>query len=208
MALAPFREDSGTWEAPERAGGGLRTVDLLPAAERHAIGLSVTIGLGLAAIAVALGITGDPLLAAGALGIGAAIVVRGYVRRRAETVRLAKLLAGQTRILEMVATGAALTEVLDALCRVVEKQVTGLLCSVLLLEGDRLRRRRRSRRWRRAIVAASTASRSARRSDRVARRRFTAARSSCATSAPIRCGRTTAISPCSTACRRAGRPPS
>ena len=139
MALAPFREDSGTWEAPGRAGGGLRTVDLLPAAERHAVGLSVTIGLGLAAIAVALGITGDPLLAAGALGIGAAIVVRGYVRRRAETVRLAKLLAGQTRILEMVATGAALTEVLDALCRVVEKQVPGLLCSVLLLEGDRLR---------------------------------------------------------------------
>jgi len=139
LALAPFREDSDTWEAPGRAGGGLRTVDLLPAAERHAIGLSVTIGLGLAAIAVALGITGDPLLAAGALGIGAAILVRGYVRRRAETVRLAQLLAGQTRILEMVATGAALVEVLDALCRVVEKQVSGLLCSVLLLEGDRLR---------------------------------------------------------------------
>ena len=187
-------------------GGGLRTVDLLPAAERHAVGLSVTIGW-LAAIAVALGITGDPPLAAGALGIGAAIVVRGYVRWRAETVRLAKLLAGQTRILEMVATGAALTEVLDALRRVVEKQVPGPSLRAPAWKGTGYETAPVPRR-RRAIVTAPTASRSARRSDRAARRRFTAARSSCATSARIRCGRTTAISPCSTACRRAGRPPS
>jgi signal transduction histidine kinase len=139
LAPAPSRDDRGILTTQKRAGGGLRASDLVPAAERHVVGLSVTTGLALAAIAVVLATEMYPVLAVGALGAGAAVVVRGYVRRRAETVRLAKLLADQTRILEMVATGAPLPEVLDALCRVVESQVPGLICSVLLLEGDRLR---------------------------------------------------------------------
>jgi PAS domain S-box-containing protein len=55
-------------------------------------------------------------------------------RKRAEA-----LLAGEKRILEMVAKGDSLTQILDSLCRLAEQQATGVLASILLLEGDRLR---------------------------------------------------------------------
>jgi PAS domain S-box-containing protein len=55
-------------------------------------------------------------------------------RKRAES-----LLAGEKRILEMVAKGDSLSEILDALCRIVEEQASGVLASILLLDGDRLR---------------------------------------------------------------------
>ena len=56
-------------------------------------------------------------------------------RKRAEC-----LLAGEKRILEMVAKGDSLGQILEALCRLVEEQVSGSLASVALLDGDRLRR--------------------------------------------------------------------
>jgi PAS domain S-box-containing protein len=43
------------------------------------------------------------------------------------------------RILEMVARGISLSHVLDGLCRLVEEQTPGVLASILLLDGDRLR---------------------------------------------------------------------
>jgi PAS domain S-box-containing protein len=43
------------------------------------------------------------------------------------------------RILAMVARGISLSHVLDGLCRLVEEQAPGVLASVLLLDGDRLR---------------------------------------------------------------------
>jgi PAS domain S-box-containing protein len=55
-------------------------------------------------------------------------------RKRAES-----LFAGEKRILEMVAIGGALAEILDSLCRLVEEQASGVLASILLLDGDRLR---------------------------------------------------------------------
>ena len=55
-------------------------------------------------------------------------------RKRAEA-----LLAGEKRILEMVASGDSLAHILDSLCRFVEEQAQDVLASVLLLEGDRLR---------------------------------------------------------------------
>jgi PAS domain S-box-containing protein len=54
-------------------------------------------------------------------------------RKRAES-----LLTGEKRILEMVAKGDSLAEILDALCRLVEKHASGALASILLLDGDRL----------------------------------------------------------------------
>jgi PAS domain S-box-containing protein len=48
-------------------------------------------------------------------------------------------LGAEKRILEMVARGSSLSDVLDALCRLVEEQAPGVLASVLLLDGDRLR---------------------------------------------------------------------
>ncbi|MDQ1389237.1 MAG: hypothetical protein QOF56_2691 [Acidobacteriaceae bacterium] len=51
------------------------------------------------------------------------------------------LLAGEKRLLEMVARGDSLTLILDALCRLVEELASGSLSSILLLEpnGNRLR---------------------------------------------------------------------
>jgi signal transduction histidine kinase len=101
--------------------------------------LSVALGLALVSAAVALALVASPVFAAVALGAGVIVLSRAYAKRRRETAQLAALLAGQTRIIEMVTTGASLGEVLDALCRLVESQEPGLICSVLLLEGDRLR---------------------------------------------------------------------
>jgi PAS domain S-box-containing protein len=55
-------------------------------------------------------------------------------RKRAES-----LLAAEKRILEMVAKGDSLTEILESLCRLVEEQAKDALASVRLLDGDRLR---------------------------------------------------------------------
>ena len=55
-------------------------------------------------------------------------------RKRAES-----LLAGEKRILEMVAKGEQLAQILESLCRLDEEQASGVLASILLLDGDRLR---------------------------------------------------------------------
>jgi PAS domain S-box-containing protein len=55
-------------------------------------------------------------------------------RRRVEA-----FLAGEKRILEMVAKGDSLSAILDALCRFVEEQASDVLASIFLLDGDRLR---------------------------------------------------------------------
>ena len=52
-------------------------------------------------------------------------------RKHAEALR-----DGESRILEMLARDAPLTEILEQLVRVVEAQFSGLLCSVLLLDED------------------------------------------------------------------------
>jgi PAS domain S-box-containing protein len=55
-------------------------------------------------------------------------------RKRAES-----LLAGERRILELVAKGETLPRILDNLCQLVEEQTSGVLASVLLLEDGRLK---------------------------------------------------------------------
>ena len=55
-------------------------------------------------------------------------------RKRAES-----LLAGEKRVLEMVARGDSLARILDRLCRLVEEQAPDALASILLFDGDRLR---------------------------------------------------------------------
>ena len=48
----------------------------------------------------------------------------------------AELLAGQNRVLELIARGAPLRESLDTLLRVMEAQCSGMFCSILLLDPD------------------------------------------------------------------------
>ena len=60
-------------------------------------------------------------------------------RERSDRKRAEALLAGEKRILEMIAKGDSLPAILDALCRLVEEQLPDVISSVLLLDGDRLR---------------------------------------------------------------------
>src|SRR5437773_8566607 len=46
------------------------------------------------------------------------------------------LLAGEKRLLEMIATGVALKEILNALCLIIEEQRSDTLASILLLNAD------------------------------------------------------------------------
>jgi len=57
---------------------------------------------------------------------------------REDGLRPEALLAGQNRALELIACDTPLPAVLDYLTRFIESQSRGLLCSVLVLEGDRL----------------------------------------------------------------------
>jgi PAS domain S-box-containing protein len=52
-------------------------------------------------------------------------------RKRAEA-----LLAGEKRLLEMVAGGNTLTSILDSLCRLVEETASGCICGILLLDTN------------------------------------------------------------------------
>jgi signal transduction histidine kinase/FixJ family two-component response regulator len=60
-------------------------------------------------------------------------------RERSDRKRAEALLAGEKRILEMIAKGDSLPAIFDALCQLVEAQLPDVISSVLLLEGDRLR---------------------------------------------------------------------
>jgi PAS domain S-box-containing protein len=70
---------------------------------------------------------------------------RGNIAKRAEWVLNSKSASAEAvfvverRILEMVAGGDSLAEILDNLCRFVEGQADGVLASISLLDGDRLR---------------------------------------------------------------------
>ncbi|MEI8015542.1 MAG: sigma 54-interacting transcriptional regulator [Nitrospira sp.] len=57
-----------------------------------------------------------------------------------DRTRAGTLLAGENRLLEMLATGCTLTEFLDALCRLIEEVASGTLCGIVLVDpiGNRL----------------------------------------------------------------------
>src|SRR5947199_283614 len=61
---------------------------------------------------------------------------QAILRDISERKRSEALLAGEKRLLEMIATGVALKEILNALCRIIEEQRDGTLASVLLLNAD------------------------------------------------------------------------
>jgi PAS domain S-box-containing protein len=57
-------------------------------------------------------------------------------KERAERNRAEALLAGEKRLLEMIAKGNSLPVILDALCRLAEELSKDSLCSILLLDPD------------------------------------------------------------------------
>jgi PAS domain S-box-containing protein len=74
--------------------------------------------------------TASPVLTAGP--------IEGYIIYRdiTERKRAEALLAGEKRLLEMIAKGDSLSQLLDALCRLVEETAAGSLCSVLLVDPN------------------------------------------------------------------------
>jgi PAS domain S-box-containing protein len=65
--------------------------------------------------------------------------VLGISRDITERKRNELLTTSQNRVLELLASGAPLSAILETICRSVEELAPGVLCSILLLEGDRLR---------------------------------------------------------------------
>src|SRR6266481_4916349 len=66
---------------------------------------------------------------------------QAIIRDISQRKRREALLAGENRLLEMVAKGDSLADILDSLCQVVEEQSSGVLASILLMDpnGKQLR---------------------------------------------------------------------
>jgi PAS domain S-box-containing protein len=66
---------------------------------------------------------------------------QAIIRDISQRKRREALIAGENRVLEMVAKGDSLADILDSLCRLVEEQSTGVLASILLMDpnGKQLR---------------------------------------------------------------------
>src|SRR5438067_11128264 len=62
--------------------------------------------------------------------------LQAILRDISERKRSEALLAGEKRLLEMIATGVGLKEILNTLCLIIEEQRDGTLASVLLLNAD------------------------------------------------------------------------
>ncbi|RDI73742.1 GGDEF: diguanylate cyclase (GGDEF domain-containing protein) [Gaiella occulta] len=69
---------------------------------------------------------------------GAPVCLQGYMLDISERKLAEALAAGQARLLELVAKGTPLPEVLDAVTRFVEEQSSDVLASILLLDPDGL----------------------------------------------------------------------
>jgi PAS domain S-box-containing protein len=67
---------------------------------------------------------------------GTSVEYVGAAKDVTERKRAEALLTGEKRLLEMIATGVPLANILDVLCQVIEEQRTGTLASVLLLRPD------------------------------------------------------------------------
>jgi two-component system cell cycle sensor histidine kinase/response regulator CckA len=72
---------------------------------------------------------------------GQPVGVIGLITDIAEQRRTEQLRAGESCVLEMIATNAPLKETLAALCTLIEAQASGMICSVLLLDEDGLHMR-------------------------------------------------------------------
>jgi diguanylate cyclase (GGDEF)-like protein/PAS domain S-box-containing protein len=72
---------------------------------------------------------------------GQGVIFSASIRDIAERTQLRRFKAEQTAILESVAAGAPLSDVLEALTRIVEVQAADAMCSIMLLDDDGCRLR-------------------------------------------------------------------
>ncbi len=124
--------------------GGIGSAVLLPwgaGAQLATVVVAVaTLGMPLVSVPDAFGTLVGFRGAALAVGFASSIAI-AYVhaRHRRARTHLAAVLAGQTEILERITRGTPLDAVLTALVDMVERHADGMLCSVLLLDGNVLR---------------------------------------------------------------------
>lgn len=98
--------------------------------------VSGTLGEDVAIEALKTGAT-DYILKTRLTRLGPAVTrALGEAREKAERQHAEALLAGEKRLLEMVARGDSLPRTLDELCRLVETQCPGVLASVLLMDAN------------------------------------------------------------------------
>src|SRR4030095_10885301 len=74
------------------------------------------------------------------LDLGGELVFTVILRDITARKQAEALLAGEKRLLEMIARGSALAMTLDAVCRLVEELSGDLLCAVMLLDPNGSRR--------------------------------------------------------------------
>jgi len=70
---------------------------------------------------------------------GGTVTFTGFLRDLTDRKRAEAVEAGHRRVLELLATGATLADVLAAIVRMIEEQAPGMLCSLVVLEGACLR---------------------------------------------------------------------
>ena len=86
-------------------------------------------------VRLSVSMTASPVLTAGP--------IEGYIIYRdiTERKRAEALLAGEKRLLEMIARGESLPATLEVLCRLVEQEFSGSVCSILFVDEDGTRLR-------------------------------------------------------------------
>ena len=136
---------------------------------------------------------------------GAVVQLLAVARDLTERQKEEAFRAGQHRVLEMIATGAALEDILCSLVHLLERQCDGMQCSFLLLdEGGHICGAGLRRAFRRRSPARSTASRSAPVLAPAEPRSTLASLSSSPISRRTRSGRTSGISHAGSGFARAG----
>jgi len=108
--------------------------------------LATVIGAACATLAIAAWtpdaaaiLTGHRALALAVVFAGSVVLAYEHARQRHARDHVAGTLAGHTAILERIMAGAPLDAILTALVAMVERHADGMLCSVLLRDGDCLR---------------------------------------------------------------------
>ncbi len=142
-AAGAMRDDVAT-AAVLLLSGVMASAIVLPWGARAQL---VTVAVAIAALRITVAaapagadiVAGERGLALAVGFLGSIAVAYEHTRHRRARAKVAAVLAAHTEILERITDGAPLDAILTALTAMVEQHADGMLCSVLLLDGDHLR---------------------------------------------------------------------
>ncbi|HEY2389097.1 MAG TPA: GAF domain-containing sensor histidine kinase [Candidatus Binatia bacterium] len=144
VAVGAILRQDGTGGALVLLTGVLASAVLLPwgaVAQLATVAAAGIATLGIVAWTQDAGVflAGQRTLALGLAFAGSILIAYEHARQRNARDHVAATLAGHTAILERIMAGAPLDVILTALVEMVERHADGMLCSVLLRDGDVLR---------------------------------------------------------------------